>query len=60
MLNMKIHQKGQKLAKNEEKPFSTCFQPISHIDFWSQNPEFRDPGPSLVCTDVFLGTYTNV
>ena len=31
------------LAKNEEKPCSTCVQPISHIAFCSQKPNFRDP-----------------
>ena len=28
----------ENFAKNEEKPYSTCMQLISPIDFWSQNP----------------------
>ena len=33
----------EKSSKNEEKPCSTCVQPISRIDFWLQKPDFRDP-----------------
>ena len=54
MFVMLHFEKSSKMAKiwqkNEEKPYSTCVQPISCIDFWSQKPNFQRHGPSLILT----------
>ena len=50
--------------KNEDKPCSTCVQPISRIDFWSQKPDFiQDPVHYIKSCNMkiisrYLPTYT--
>ena len=36
------------LARNEEKPCSTCLKPIALWHFQNPNPQFRVPYPSLM------------
>ena len=39
---------AKKLAKNEEKPCSTCLKPISPRHFQNPKPRFQVPEPSLL------------
>ena len=46
---------GENLAQNEEKPCSTCFQPISPLHFQNPKTVFRViPYPSLINNNYIL------